>query len=145
MNVQYQIQGALVFAISSTKISVAPTSVSLSITVAMLFLSTMELTATHPSSSRALIVGARRPGVTLVARCSEERSTLYWQRTYFWAAGKDVLGWEMRVGVWMGNREVERTEGKDKGKGGRRKWVRERGLTDNAFYARGDEVDHCGV
>jgi hypothetical protein len=76
-----------VFAISNTRISVAPTSVRSSMTVAMRFLSTMELTANHPSSSRDVMVGARWPGVILVARCSRERLTLYWQRTYFWAAG----------------------------------------------------------
>lgn len=58
---------ALVFAISRTKISVAPTAVKSSITVAIFFFSTMELTATQPSSSNALIVGARFPGVILVA------------------------------------------------------------------------------
>jgi hypothetical protein len=60
-------QPALVFAMASTNISVAPTSVSWSITVAICFFSTIELTATQPSSSNALIVGARLPGVIFVA------------------------------------------------------------------------------
>jgi len=74
---------ALVFAILSTRISVAPTAVSSSITVAIFFFSTIELTATQPSSSSALMVGARLPGVILVAFVSVSRLTLYWQRTYF--------------------------------------------------------------
>jgi hypothetical protein len=54
--------------------------------MAISFLSTMACTATHPSSSSALTVGARRPGVILRAASSLARSTLYVQRTYFWAA-----------------------------------------------------------
>jgi hypothetical protein len=57
--------------------SVAPTSVNLSMTVAIDFFSTIELTATQPSTSRALIVAARFPGVILVASESFVRSTLY--------------------------------------------------------------------
>jgi len=76
-------QPALVFAIFSTRISVAPTDVRSSITVAISFFSTIELTATHPSSSNALIVGARFPGVILVATARLSLLTLYWQRTYF--------------------------------------------------------------
>jgi hypothetical protein len=66
--------------------SVAPTSVRLSMTIAMFFFSTMVLTATQPASSRELIVGARRPGVIFVAASSLLRETLYWQRTYCCAA-----------------------------------------------------------
>ena len=76
-------QPTLVFAIARTNMSVAPTSVSLSMTVAICFFSTIELTATQPSSSKALMVGARLPGVIFVADWSFERWTLYWQRTYF--------------------------------------------------------------
>jgi hypothetical protein len=79
-------QNHLVFEIASTKISVAPTSVNASMTVAICFFSTIELTATQPSSSSALIVGARLPGVIFVASGSLARWTLYWQSTYFWAA-----------------------------------------------------------
>ena len=73
-------------AIVSTRISVAPTLVSSSMTVATFFFSTMELTATQPSSSRAVTVGARLPGVMFDAVASSARGMLYWQRTYFWAA-----------------------------------------------------------
>lgn len=66
--------------------SVAPTLVNSSITVAIFFFSTIELTATQPSSSRAVTVGARLPGVMLEAVESSERGILYWHRTYFWAA-----------------------------------------------------------
>lgn len=55
-------------------------------TVAICFFSTIELTATQPSSSSALIVGARLPGVIFVAEASFDLWTLYWQRTYFCAA-----------------------------------------------------------
>ena len=61
------VQGALVLAISKTNMSVAPTSVRSSITVAIFFFSTMALTAIQPSSSKAVMVGARLPGVILVA------------------------------------------------------------------------------
>jgi hypothetical protein len=98
----------LVLAISSTKISWAPTSVKSSIAVAIFFLSTIELTATHsPSPSNALIVGARLPGVICVAAASFVRSTLYWQRTYFWAAGEDK---------WVSGNQIGE-------------------LTDNTFYS----------
>lgn len=60
----------------------APTLSSSSMTVAIFFFSTMELTATQPSSSRAVIVGARLPGVICEATDSPERGMLYWQRTY---------------------------------------------------------------
>lgn len=70
----------------STKISDAPTLVNSSMTVAICFFSTIELTATQPASSRAVMVGARLPGVMLDAVASSERGMLYWQRTYFWAA-----------------------------------------------------------
>ena len=66
-----------------TKISVAPILVSSSITVAICFFSTIELTATQPSSSSAVMVGARLPGVMLDAVASSPRGILYWQRTYF--------------------------------------------------------------
>ena len=70
-------QPALVLAIARTIISVAPTSVNSSITVAIFFFSTMELTATQPSSSNALMVGARFPGVICVALGSLSLWTLY--------------------------------------------------------------------
>jgi hypothetical protein len=60
--------------------------VSSSITVAIFFFSTIELTATQPSSSRAVTVGARFPGVILLAVARLSRGMLYWQRTNFWAA-----------------------------------------------------------
>lgn len=71
-----------------TRISDAPTLVSSSITVATFFFSTIELTATQFSSSRAVTVGARFPGVMEQAVASWVRGMLYWQRTYFWAAGE---------------------------------------------------------
>jgi hypothetical protein len=79
-------QASLVLAISRTNISVAPTCVSSSMTVAIFFFSTMALTATQPSSSSCVIVGALLPGVILEASWSFDRSMLYWQRTYFCAA-----------------------------------------------------------
>jgi hypothetical protein len=108
---------ALVFAISRTKMSVAPTAVSSSITMAICFFSTIELTATQPSSSNALIVGARFPGVILVALERLVRRTLYWQRTYLCAAVKGE-----RV-----NRCQERVH------------------TDDSKYSRGDQIYHCWV
>ena len=60
----------------------APTLSSSSMTVAIFFFSTMELTATQPSSSRAVIVGARLPGVIFEATESPERRMLYGHRTY---------------------------------------------------------------
>jgi hypothetical protein len=75
-------------AMFNTKISVAPTEVSSSITVAIFFFSTMELMATQPASSRVVTVGARLPGVIFDAVASFSRGMLYWQRTYLWAAGR---------------------------------------------------------
>lgn len=72
---------------AKTKISCAPTVVNLSITVAIFFFSTIELTATQPSSSKALTVAARLPGVISTALPRSDRFTLYWQSTYFCAAG----------------------------------------------------------
>jgi hypothetical protein len=83
VSISQKFQPALEFAIARTIISVAPTSVNSSITVAIFFFSTIELTATQPSSSNALIVGARLPGVNFVASWSLVLCTLYWQRTYF--------------------------------------------------------------
>lgn len=71
-----------------TRISVAPTLVRSSMTVAIFFFSTIELTATQPSSSRAVTVGARLPGVILEAVANSPRGMLYWHRTYFWAAAE---------------------------------------------------------
>lgn len=76
-NFQFGIQSVRVFVIVSTKISVAPIFVRLSITVAINFFSTIELTATHPSSSSVVIVGARFPGVIEVAALRLVRFTLY--------------------------------------------------------------------
>lgn len=81
---------------SRTRISVAPTSVNSSITTAILFFSTIELTATQPSSSKALMVGALFPGVITVAFASLVRSTLYWQSTNFCAAIIYALAWRVR-------------------------------------------------
>ena len=83
---RYISHGHLALAISRIRISIAPTAVNSSITVAIRFFSTIELTATQASSSSAVMVGARLPGVYLVASSSNLRSTLYWQRTNFWAA-----------------------------------------------------------
>lgn len=79
-------QVVLVFWMPKTRMSVAPTFVSSSITIAILFFSTMEDTATHPSSSSAVTVGARFPGVILQASDKSGRDMLYWHRTYFLAA-----------------------------------------------------------
>ena len=68
--------------------SVAPTAVKSSMTVAIRFFSTMLLTATQSASSRAVMVGARFPGVILVAVWRRERGMLYWQRMKDWAAEK---------------------------------------------------------
>ena len=76
----------LELAISSTNISVAPQAVSSSMTVAMSSFSTIELTATHAGSSRAVMVGARLPGVIFAAVSRPFRATLYWQRMNFCAA-----------------------------------------------------------
>ena len=54
-------------------------------TQAIRFFSTMELTATQPSLSSDVTVGARFPGVILVASGRLLRRILYWHRTYFWA------------------------------------------------------------
>ncbi len=70
--------------------SVAPHAVSSSMTVAMFSFSTIELMATQSGSSRAVMVGARFPGVILVAVSRPVRAMLYWQRMNFWAAG---CGW----------------------------------------------------
>lgn len=51
----------LEFSIFVTRISSAPISDKRSITVAISFLRTMTLIATHPSSSRLFTVGARLP------------------------------------------------------------------------------------
>lgn len=40
-------------------------------------------TATHPSSSKLVIVGARLPGVILLTDGSSLRGTLYVQSTHF--------------------------------------------------------------
>ena len=63
--------------------SSAPASTNASITVAILFLSTILLTATQFSSSSGLIVGAWRPGVIVVHAANTSRLQLYWQMTYF--------------------------------------------------------------
>ena len=76
----------LELAILSTNMSVAPQAVSSSMTVAMFSFSTIELTATHAGSSRAVMVGARLPGVIFVAVSRPSRATLYWQRMNFCAA-----------------------------------------------------------
>lgn len=70
----------------STRMSVAPRADNSSIAGAIVFFSTMALTATHPSASSAVTVGAIRPGVTLAAAARLMRATLYWQRTYCFAA-----------------------------------------------------------
>ena len=77
----------LELAMLSTSISVAPQAVNSSMTDAMFSFGTMELTATHSGSSRAVTVGARFPGVILVAVSRPPRAMLYWQRMNFCAAG----------------------------------------------------------
>lgn len=57
--------------------SVAPVAVNSSITVAIAFFSTIEDTATHPSSSKVVTVGARLPGVIAQALGSNDRGMLY--------------------------------------------------------------------
>ena len=68
---------ALELAILSTSISVAPQAVKSSITLAIRSFNTIELTAAHAGSSSAVIVGARFPGVILVAISKTVRSMLY--------------------------------------------------------------------
>lgn len=80
----------LELAICNTRISVAPTAVSSSITVAIIRFSTIELTATQSASSSAVIVGALMPGVIRVAASKTVRWTLYWHRTYFCAANNHI-------------------------------------------------------
>lgn len=63
----YAVGPVLVLAISITKTSVAPTAVRSSILVAILLFSTIAFTATQSESSKAVIVGARFPGVISVA------------------------------------------------------------------------------
>lgn len=82
-----------------TKISVAPTLVNSSITVAICFFSTIELTATQPSSSSAVTVGARLPGVILLAVERLSRGMLYWQRTNFLAAGGKLVSLAIHMSV----------------------------------------------
>lgn len=67
----------LELAILSTNISVAPQAVSSSMTDAMFSFSTIELTATHSGSSKAVMVGARFPGVIFVAVSRPLRAMLY--------------------------------------------------------------------
>ena len=92
----------LEFSIPNTKISVAPTAVNSSMTVAINFFSTIELTATHPLSSSGVTVGARLPGVILHAACRIERGTLYSQSTYFFAAeavrAKSLVLFQLDIG-----------------------------------------------
>lgn len=70
----------------NTMTSCAPATTNLSITTAISFFNTMALTATHPSSSSAVVVGARIPGVILVASASFVRGKLYWHNTLRFAA-----------------------------------------------------------
>ena len=104
----------LELAILSTSISVAPQAVSSSITDAIDSFSTIELIATHSGSSKAVIVGARFPGVIFVAVSRPLRAILYWQRIYFCAARYG----ELTV----------------LGRGGK-------GLTDDTVYSRCQHVD----
>jgi hypothetical protein len=55
-------------------------------TTAMFFFATITLTATQLPSTRGVMVGARFPGVILVAASRFDRSMLYTQRTYCCAA-----------------------------------------------------------
>jgi len=75
----------LEFSIFVTRISSAPTNSNLSIVSAIILLSTITLTATHPSSSSGLTEGALLPGVILLAASSFERSILYVHSTNFCA------------------------------------------------------------
>ena len=63
-------------------------------TVAILSFNTIELTATHSGSSKAVMVGARLPGVIFAAVSRAFRAMLYWQRMNFCAAGyRSELHW----------------------------------------------------
>ena len=77
------------FDIARQRISVAPTSVSSSITPATFDFSTIEDMATQSVSSSAVTVGARLPGVICEALGRRERGMLYWQSMYFLAAMAD--------------------------------------------------------
>ena len=70
------------------------------------------------------MVGARFPGVILVAVSRPLRAMLYWQRMYFWAAGGVGYGLAL-LGFGVDGWE---------GEGGL-------GLTDDAAYAGCDHVD----
>ncbi len=104
----------LELAILSTKISVAPQAVSSSITDAMVSFGTIELIATHSGSSKAVMVGARFPGVIFVAISNPLRAMLYWQSMNFCAAINGELS------------------GCERG---------EAGLTDDPVYSRCNHVD----
>ena len=67
----------LEFAISSTRISVAPAAVNSSMTVAICFFSTIALTAAQSGVSNAVTVGARLPGVIRVPIWRSARGMLY--------------------------------------------------------------------
>lgn len=76
-DVQQAIVSHRELAMSKTRISVAPQSDNSSITVAILFFSTMLLTASQSALSNAVMVGARLPGVILVAVGMRWRGMLY--------------------------------------------------------------------
>ena len=109
----------LELAILSTNMSVAPQAVSSSMTVAMFSFSTIELTATHAGSSRAVMVGARLPGVIFAAVSRPFRATLYWHRINFCAA---------KYGCELNDVRDERE-----------------GLTDDATYSGCNHVDESLV
>lgn len=83
---KFFIHRLLEFSISITKISVAPHANKSSMTVAIRSTSTMALTAIQSLSYSAVMVGARLPGVMVVAVWRSGRGMLYWHRTYFCAA-----------------------------------------------------------
>lgn len=83
-----------------TRISHAPASVNLSMATAICLRCTMTLMATQPLSSSEVTVGARLPGVICLAMSSLERSMLYVQRTYFWAAKTVVSGGSLERGAF---------------------------------------------
>lgn len=123
----------LVFCRLMTRISSAPHATNSSMTVAIRFDSTIALTATQSVFSSAVMVGAVLPGVILVAVSRSVRATLYWQRTYFWAAAAER--WSSQYVRLVAESLVAggRVSLKKHGKGDN--------LTDNTSDAGGNKVD----
>jgi len=71
-------------------------------TLATSFFSTIELTATQPSDSSGVMVGALLPGVILVAVDSMSFGMLYWLRTNFCAVITPlILEVIMSASLWL--------------------------------------------